>query len=94
MLGRDQARVHQNTALADCIVMIAGAVIDTAQLGDAHAAAEDAVLHPPLLEGDDAMDDAVQLKTLRVVGEIIERQDGALLIREETLQGQQLAAVA
>src|ERR671933_588289 len=90
MLGRHEARKHGDAARAYDIVMIPAAEIDTTQLEHRETAADHAIGHPALLQAQDAVDDAMQLKARHSLSEIIERQHRALTLGEEALQGQDL----
>ena len=94
VLGRDQARIDLQPARLDGEVVIAAAEVDAAHLDHAKPAALGAVIKGHLLQGDDAVGDAVQLQVVHLGRQIVEQHHGAAPAGEEVLQRQDLPAVA
>ena len=64
MFGRDQAREHLDAALADDVVVVATAKLDTAVLHDPDPATLGPVLGVHLLEQDDPVRNALHLQVV------------------------------
>ena len=74
--------------------MGAALVLDAAHLDDPQSPSLDAELLLVVREADDTVGDAVELRVALVGGLVVEQQHGALALREEVLQRQDLPAVA
>ncbi len=94
VLRGDQSWENGETAPDDGKIVISVPKIGAAKFHHPHPAARGAVNRSPLLERDDAMDDALQLEVGRLGGLVVEQNHGALATDEELLQRQDLAPVA
>jgi hypothetical protein len=94
VVGRDEARKHLDDTGVEHEVVPAALELDAAHLDDPQRAALGAELARLLLEGDDAVRDAVQLEIRRLRGLVVEEQDGAVAVGEEVLQREDLPTIA
>ena len=74
--------------------MIAAAVLDPAHLCHPHPPPLRAVVEPQLLQGKDAMNDAVKLQIMAVRRHIIEHQHRRMPSRQKVLQRENLPPIA
>src|SRR5579872_1554846 len=89
----DQPRENCKTASLNGEVVIAAAVFHAAHFHHSKAAPLGTVIERKLLQGDNAIGDAVQLKIMVVRREIVEQQNGTAPTCKKILQGQNLPAV-
>ncbi len=94
MLGRDQARIDLQPALADDEVVVATAELDAAHLDDPQTPAFGAIVDGQLLQQDDPMGNRVQLQVAHFRGLVIEQDHRAAAGGEEVLECQHLPAIA
>jgi len=94
VLGRQQAREQLQPARSDRVIVISAAVLDPAHLCHPQPSSLRAIVEPQLLQGDDAMDDAVKLQIMAARRHVVERQHRRLPSRQKLLQRENLAPIA
>ena len=80
MLGRNQTREQNYSALADDEIMEATAEAAPPHLEDAQPAALRTILQRIMLKPDDAMDETVQIEIVGLIGKVVQKQPGAALL--------------
>ena len=94
MLGGDQPRIHGDAAPADFDIVKAAAESRSPHLEDAQAPPLRAILHGDLLHPDDAMADRMQIEIVAFRGEVVQQENGAKVLGEIMLEGQNLPPIA
>src|SRR5687767_6561064 len=92
MFRGDQSRENREPASLDAEIVITASVFAAANLDDHQAAPFRSILRCELLQHQNAVRQALQLRVL-LRASVIQQQGGAFAAREILLQGQDLSAI-